>query len=77
LPIAQPGFICVPPGARIAYEGSGDFTCNHVSVLAPIGAALLGLSAEQSITWQYGGRDPLRIRVAALLYQPEAAGAAA
>jgi len=48
---------------------------NHVSVLAPIGAALLGLSVGQTITWPYAGRDALRLRVAALLYQPEAAGA--
>lgn len=50
---------------------------NHVSVLAPIGAALLGLSVGQPIVWPYGGRDALRLRVAALLYQPEADGAAA
>jgi regulator of nucleoside diphosphate kinase len=48
---------------------------SHVSVLAPVGAALLGLSVGQSITWPYVGRDPLRLRVAALLYQPEAAAA--
>jgi regulator of nucleoside diphosphate kinase len=48
---------------------------SHVSVLAPIGAALLGLSVGQAITWPYAGRDALRLRVAALLYQPEAAGA--
>lgn len=50
---------------------------NHVSVLAPVGAALLGLSVGQTITWPFGGRDALRLRVAALLYQPEAAGATA
>lgn len=50
---------------------------NHVSVLAPIGAALLGLSVGQPITWPYSGRDALRLRVAALLYQPEAARASA
>ena len=48
---------------------------SHVSVLAPIGAALLGLSVGQSITWPYEGREPLRLRVAAVLYQPEAAAA--
>lgn len=48
---------------------------DHVSVLAPVGAALLGLSVGQSITWPYLGRDALRLRVAALLYQPESAGA--
>jgi regulator of nucleoside diphosphate kinase len=46
---------------------------SHVSVLAPVGAALLGLSAGQTITWPYDARDALRLRVAAVLYQPEAA----
>lgn len=45
----------------------------HVSVLAPVGAALLGLSVGQTIAWPYNQRDTLRLRVAALLYQPEAA----
>jgi regulator of nucleoside diphosphate kinase len=45
----------------------------HVSVLAPIGAALLGLSVGQTIVWPYNLRDTLRLRVAAVLYQPEAA----
>lgn len=62
---------------RLVYRDPVHPGESHVSVLAPIGAALLGLSAGQSITWPYGGRDPLRLRVAALLYQPEAAGAAA
>lgn len=63
--------------ARLVYRDPVFSGENHVSVLAPIGAALLGLSVGQPITWPYSGRDALRLRVAALLYQPEAAGAAA
>lgn len=62
--------------ARLVYRDPVSPRESHVSVLAPIGAALLGLSVGQSITWPYGGRDALRLRVAALLYQPEAAAAA-
>ncbi len=45
-----------------------------VSVLAPIGAALLGLSVGQSIDWPGPGGKPLRVSILAIEYQPEAAG---
>lgn len=42
-----------------------------VSVLAPVGSALLGLSVGKKIRWQVpGGRD-LRLRVVAVINQPE------
>lgn len=42
-----------------------------VSVLAPVGSALLGLSVGQKISWQVpGGRD-LRLRVVSVVNQPE------
>lgn len=45
-----------------------------VSILAPVGSALLGLSVGQSIRWQVpGGRD-LRLRVVSVIHQPEAQG---
>ena len=45
-----------------------------VSVLAPIGSALLGLSVGQSITWPTGTNKSLQLRVEKITYQPEAAG---
>ncbi|HEX6243285.1 MAG TPA: nucleoside diphosphate kinase regulator [Polyangiales bacterium] len=60
---------------RLVYGASMFPGEGHVSVLAPVGAALLGLSVGQAITWPYLGRQALRLRVAALLYQPEAASA--
>lgn len=45
-----------------------------VSVLAPIGAALLGLSVGQSIDWPGPGGKPLRVSILEIEYQPEAAG---
>ena len=59
---------------RLVYRAPLVAGESHVSVLAPVGAALLGLSVGQTITWPYFGRDALRLRVAALLYQPESAG---
>ena len=58
---------------RLVYRDPVFTGESHVSVLAPIGAALLGLSVGQTITWPCDGREALRLRIAALLYQPEAA----
>ncbi|HNP64134.1 MAG TPA: nucleoside diphosphate kinase regulator [Woeseiaceae bacterium] len=44
-----------------------------VSVLAPVGSALLGLRVGQSIRWQVPGGRQLRLRVVAVTRQPEAA----
>jgi regulator of nucleoside diphosphate kinase len=42
-----------------------------VSILAPVGSALLGLSVGQTIRWQVpGGRD-LQLRVVSVVSQPE------
>lgn len=45
---------------------------NPVSILAPIGSALLGLSIGQSITWQVPGGRQLELRVLDVRFQPEA-----
>lgn len=45
-----------------------------VSILAPIGSALLGLSAGQSIDWQVPGGRMMRLRVLEIVRQPEAVG---
>ena len=58
----------------LVYPQDADAAEGRVSVLAAIGAALLGLSVGQSIDWTGPDGRPLRIRVAAISYQPEAAG---
>jgi len=46
-------------------------TPGTVSILAPVGSALLGLSVGQTIRWQVpGGRD-IRLRVVSVVSQPE------
>jgi regulator of nucleoside diphosphate kinase len=45
-----------------------------VSILAPIGSALLGLSVGQSIFWQVPGGRKLQLRVLEVVRQPEAEG---
>jgi regulator of nucleoside diphosphate kinase len=46
-----------------------------VSILAPVGGALLGLSVGQSILWQVPGGREISLRVLAVVRQPEALGA--
>ncbi|MDG9922443.1 MULTISPECIES: nucleoside diphosphate kinase regulator [unclassified Pseudomonas] len=46
----------------------------RVSILAPVGCALLGLSVGQQIDWPGPGGKPLRLTLLAVEYQPEAAG---
>lgn len=45
-----------------------------VSVFAPVGSALLGLSVGQQIDWPMPGKHSRRLRVLEVEYQPEAAG---
>lgn len=48
---------------RIVYPAEADASAGRVSVLAPVGAALLGLSIGQAIEWEFpdGGRRRLRV----------------
>lgn len=58
---------------RIVYPHDADAGSGRVSVLAPIGSALLGLRIGQTITWRVPrGHKP--IRVVEIRYQPEASG---
>ena len=45
-----------------------------VSIFAPVGSALLGLSVDQSIVWQIPGGRELNLRVLKVVRQPEAMG---
>jgi regulator of nucleoside diphosphate kinase len=57
----------------LAYPNS-DIHPNPVSILAPVGSALLGLSIGQSIMWQVPGGRQLQLRVLDVRFQPEANG---
>ncbi len=58
----------------LVYPKNADSATGRVSVLAPMGCALLGLSVGQSIDWLAPDGRPLRVRVAAISYQPESSG---
>lgn len=57
----------------LAFPDEADGT-NRVSVLAPVGSALLGLAVGREIEWPLPGGQTARIKVLSLSYQPEAAG---
>lgn len=45
-----------------------------ISILAPVGIALLGLKVGQSINWRGPQGRPLKLKIMDILYQPEASG---
>ena len=50
----------------LVYPHEADFDKGRVSVLAPVGSALLGLSVGQTIDWTAPGGRKLRLRVTAV-----------
>jgi regulator of nucleoside diphosphate kinase len=58
---------------RVVYPRDADPASGRISVLAPIGSALLGLRVGQSIEWQVPVRRKC-VRVVEMRYQPEARG---
>ena len=50
----------------LVYPNEADVERARVSVLAPVGSALLGLSVGQSIDWQAPGGRPLKLQVKAV-----------
>lgn len=57
----------------LVYPEDADVDAGKISVLAPIGAALLGLTVGQSIRWPTPEGERL-LELIAVNYQPEAAG---
>jgi regulator of nucleoside diphosphate kinase len=58
----------------LVYPSATSGTEGRVSILAPIGSALLGLSVGDAIEWPVPGGRSRRLRVTAVHYQPEAEG---
>jgi regulator of nucleoside diphosphate kinase len=58
----------------LVYPGSADIDAGRVSVLVPVGTALLGLRVGQSIDWELPGGEKQRYRIVKVPFQPEAAG---
>ena len=58
----------------LVYPRDADGSPDKVSILAPVGSALLGLRAGQSIQWPVPGGRSTRLVVLEVRYQPEASG---
>ena len=58
----------------LVYPEEADADAGRVSVLSPVGSALLGLRVGQSIDWLAAKGRRMRYRVVAVSFQPEAAG---
>ena len=51
-----------------------DTSGEKISILAPVGSALLGLSQGDEIEWPRPGGGVLHVRIKEVTYQPERAG---
>lgn len=58
----------------LSYPKDSGREDGRVSILSPVGVALLGLSVGETIEWTMPDRVRHRLRVLEVLYQPEAAG---
>ena len=60
----------------LVYPSNADIDAGKISVLVPVGTALLGLRVGQSIDWELPGGEMQRYRIVDVPFQPEAAGEA-
>lgn len=58
----------------LVYPHQANSQIRHISVLAPLGAAFIGLREGQEINWNFPNGQIRRLRVLDILYQPEANG---
>ncbi len=58
----------------LVYPKDANADAGRISILAPVGSALLGLRVGQSIDWPGNNGRTLKLKVTAIHYQPEAAG---
>jgi regulator of nucleoside diphosphate kinase len=56
----------------IVFPEDADVSQGKVSVLAPVGTALLGLTEGESIDWPFPDGSSRRLRVLKITFQPEA-----
>jgi regulator of nucleoside diphosphate kinase len=57
---------------ELVYPHEADADRGRVSILAPVGTALLGLAVGDAIDWPVPGGRMTRVRVMAVPFQPEA-----
>lgn len=55
----------------LVYPRDADGSGGKVSILAPVGSALLGLAVGDEIEWPRPGGGVMQLTIAEVLYQPE------
>ena len=58
----------------LVYPQDANLEGGKISILAPVGIALLGLSVGQSINWKMPNGSMKKLKVKEVIYQPEASG---
>lgn len=58
----------------LVYPKDIDGASDKISILAPVGSALLGLSVGDEIEWPRPGGGILKVKIVEIIYQPERAG---
>ena len=58
----------------LVYPKDVDASGKTISILAPVGGALLGLSQGDEIEWPKPGGGVLKVKITGIVYQPERAG---
>jgi regulator of nucleoside diphosphate kinase len=82
-----PSVVTMNSTVRFAIDPSGEEFCltlvypkdvaadgDRISVLAPVGSALLGLAVGDRIEWPRPGGGVMQVRIVEVVYQPERAG---
>ncbi len=59
---------------RVVFPGAAAPAKGAISVLAPLGLALLGTRAGDEVNWDVPGGGKRQLRVENITYQPEASG---
>jgi regulator of nucleoside diphosphate kinase len=62
----------IPQVVTLVYPGERDLYDDAMSILTPVGAALIGLTEGQAISYGAPDGTPKTIKVLRVLYQPEA-----
>lgn len=58
----------------LVYPKDADGTSDKISILAPVGSALLGLKEGDKINWPAPGGKVLNVEIIEVKYQPERSG---
>lgn len=60
----------------LVYPGDANGSNDRISILAPVGSALLGLNEGDEIAWPAPGGGMMDVRIIEVTYQPERSGSA-